>query len=266
MSNQFINVSEEEGLVWVELARPEVRNAFNPKMIKEITQCFKALSKKKAIRAIVLQGAGKSFCAGADLEWMKDMVKYSLAQNKKDSNVLYEMFEAIAECPHPVVGFVHGSAFGGALGLIACCDIVVAEAATQFCFSEVKLGLVPAVISDFVMRKSTVGLTMPWMMLGKVFDSKEAERMGLVHFSAAGEEAYSQLQGQILDLVGGAGPEAVKDTKKLVLNVQKMSAKKAKSETTKVIAARRVSAEGQAGLNSFLNKSVVPWKKEWKRN
>jgi methylglutaconyl-CoA hydratase len=134
---KLIAVSESKNIATVRLNRPEIRNAFNPQMINEITSVFKALAKRKDIRAVVLRGEGASFCAGADLNWMKEMVNYKLAKNKKDSEELFNMFAAIDVCPHPVIGLVHGHAMGGALGLIACCDYVVAEENTQFCFSEV---------------------------------------------------------------------------------------------------------------------------------
>ncbi|MGZ3744919.1 MAG: enoyl-CoA hydratase-related protein, partial [Pseudobdellovibrionaceae bacterium] len=148
----FVEVKEAAQVAYIKLNRPDIRNAFDPSMIADITQAFFDLDKRRDLRAIVLQGEGKVFCAGADLKWMKEMVKYSLEQNKEDSLQLFAMFEAIATCSLPVLGLVQGAAFGGALGLVACCDYVIADPRAQFCFSEVKLGIVPAVISAFVHR------------------------------------------------------------------------------------------------------------------
>lgn len=258
-----IRMHDFEGVAEVILARPDLRNAFNPEMIAEITAVFKALAKRKDLRAVVLRGEGKSFCAGADLGWMKEMVKYSLAKNKKDSEKLYEMFAAIDACPLPVIGLVQGAAFGGALGLIACCDIVIAEEQTQFCFSEVKLGLVPAVISHFVLKKTSLGLVSPLMLLGRVFSCAEAERAGLVH-SVVGLADLELTKNALLNQFGEVGPEAVRETKKLIHKLHGLTPPKSKAETTKVIAARRVSAEGQEGLQSFFDKKTPLWKTQWR--
>jgi methylglutaconyl-CoA hydratase len=263
MSFKNIFLSDQNSVVEVILNRPEVRNAFNPEMIQEITKAFKDLAKRKDLRAVVLKGEGKAFCAGADLNWMKQMVKYSLAKNKSDSQRLFEMFQAISDCPHPVVGLVHGSVFGGAVGLAACCDIVITETQTQFCFSEVKLGLVPAVISHFVLQKIPLGLTMPWMMLGRVFSAPEAQAMGLVHFIVP-ETQFESMKNIILNQFGEAGPEAVRETKKLIKKVPSLTVSKAKMETTGLIARRRVSAEGQEGLKAFLDKKSPEWKSLWR--
>ena len=142
-----IVVSEMNHVAYVKLHRPEVRNAFNPEMISEITETFLSLNSRKDLAAVVLQGEGKAFCAGADLSWMQEMVNFSKEQNLSDSKKLFEMFDAIFSCELPVVALAQGSVFGGALGLLACCDYVIAEIGTQFCFSEVKLGLAPATVS-----------------------------------------------------------------------------------------------------------------------
>ena len=147
----LLKFSEHKNIATVCLNRPEVHNAFNNELIAELTQVFSELSLRKDIRAIVLRGQGKSFCAGADLQMMQATKQFSIQQNQQDANALFSMFEAIAECPLPIIGVVHGAAFGGALGLISVCDVVICEEKTKVCFSEVKLGLVPAVISGFVL-------------------------------------------------------------------------------------------------------------------
>lgn len=258
-------VTELDHVVYVKLHRPEVRNAFNPEMISEITQLFLQLAGRKDLIAVALQGEGKAFCAGADLSWMKEMVNYNYNQNLEDSEKLYEMFRSIESCPTPVIGVVHGSIFGGALGLIACCDYVVAETNTQFCFSEVKLGLVPAVISSFILRKVPRGLVQPLMMSGQVFTSARGLQMGLIHdvFELNAEQDVShQLNhelSKILHIFKSNGREAVRVTKKLVVTVEAQSLQDQKTTSTQVIAERRVSLEGQEGLRAFLEKRPPSW-------
>lgn len=256
---KFIVVSELNHVAYLKLHRPEVRNAFNPEMISEITNIFLELAKRTDLRAIALTGEGKAFCAGADLNWMKEMVNYSFAQNQEDSLKLFEMFEAMNNCPLPIVGLVHGAVFGGALGLIACCDYVIAEEETQFCFSEVKLGIAPAVISAFVMKKAVVGKVRPYMLSGVIFNSAQADSMGLVNEIVTHEDGPKALQRMVHHFLI-CGPEAVCETKKLLNKLASLNWTEQKSATSKVIAERRVSAEGQEGLVSFLEKRDASWK------
>ena len=256
---KFILLEECGFYAKVTLNRPEIRNAFNPDMIKEITLVFKSLAKRKDIRCVVLTGEGKSFCAGADVNWMKEMVKYSLLQNKKDSEKLFDMFQAIYSCPLPVIAFAKGAAFGGALGLLACCDMVAVSEDCQFAFSEVKLGISPAVISHFVLQKTTLGQAMPWMLSGKTFSAKEAQWLGLAHIICKNEE-ISNYEIILAALFKETGVEAVQETKKLLQKMKGLSPAKAKLATTKVIAKRRASKEGQEGLKAFLEKRSPSWR------
>lgn len=255
-----ILVSENSQVLTVTLNRPDLRNAMDPQMIQELTVAFTGFAKRKDIRAVVLKGAGQVFCAGADLNWMKSMAKFTKPQNKKDSEKLFNMFQAIASCPHPVISEVHGAVYAGGLGLIAASDIVVADKGTKFCFSEVKLGLVPAVISHFVLQKTTLGAANPWMLTGKVFGTVEAQSLDLVHFST---DSVSASTNDLLTQLLESGPEAVRETKKLLKALQTASPAQAKTKTTSVIAERRVSAEGQEGLQSFLNKRPPSYRKTW---
>ncbi|AZZ38016.1 enoyl-CoA hydratase [Bdellovibrio sp. qaytius] len=238
----------------VELNKPELKNAFNPEMISEITEIFQKLSKDKTVRAVVLKGAGTAFCAGADLNWMKSMVDFSFEQNIKDSEKLWDMFEAIALCEAPVIGLVHGAAFGGALGLIAACDYVIADEATKYCFSEVKLGLSPAVISSFILRKCADSQVRPYMLNAEIFDSHTAQRLGLVHVIKNIEDGLTEARK-----FSNLGLEAIRETKKLLNNIEisKYGSSWAtqKKLTTTVISERRMSKEGQERLKGFLNKS-----------
>lgn len=255
----FVVVTEMNQVAYVKLHRPEVRNAFNPEMIAEITKTFVELESRQDLRAVVLQGEGKVFCAGGDLNWMKEMVNFSFDQNIEDSLKLFAMFEAIAQCSLPVIGLVHGAAFGGALGLIAACDEVVAEEGTQFCFSEVKLGIAPAVISAFVNRKAVPGKVRPLMLSATVFNAHTAQQVGLVTEVVPVGEGHTVLQ-KVLHNYSQCGPEAVRETKKLLNSLNSMTWDQQKKATAKVIAERRASPEGQEGLKSFLEKREPTWR------
>lgn len=256
----FVKVTENNAVATIELSRPEVRNAFDPTMIADITKAFEDLEKRKDIRVVILRGSGKVFCAGADLQWMKAMVNYTIDENREDSLNLYKMFETIRTCTLPVIGLVQGAAFGGALGLVACCDYVISDSATQFCFSEVKLGIAPAVISSFILRKAPGGKIRHSLISGTVFTAQQAFEAGLVHemapvadFDARAEVIVAQYKE--------CGPEAVRHTKALVNMLPSLSWIEQKEQTVQLIAERRVSAEGQEGLKSFLEKRSPHWRK-----
>lgn len=255
----FVEVKETAQVAYVKLNRPDIRNAFDPSMIADISKTFKDLSARPDLRAIVLQGEGKVFCAGADLNWMREMVSYTLEQNKEDSLKLFAMFEAIAQCSLPVIGLVQGAAFGGALGLVACCDYVMADPQTQFCFSEVKLGIAPAVISAFIQRKAVAGKVRHLMMSGIVFNSQQAFEAGLVNEVVSVPDFTPRLD-HLLKQYKECGPEAVRATKKLLNDLQELSWEDQKKRTSGLIAERRVSAEGQEGLKSFLEKRSPTWR------
>jgi methylglutaconyl-CoA hydratase len=255
---KFIQISEKDNFITLTLNRPDVRNAFNPEMISELKSAFQKMSTQKNLRAVIIKGEGKSFCAGADLGWMKDMVQYSLAENKKDSLDLFSMYESIDQCPIPVISVVHGAAFGGALGIIACSDYVLSEEKTQFCFSEVKLGIAPAVISAFVLKKANLGLVQPLMLSGKVFSAADANRIGLVHDIGDDENLPDKLDA-VINSFRLAGPAAVRATKALLNSMSQLNWQQQKERTTDLISQLRVSQEGQAGLQSFLEKRETPW-------
>lgn len=259
-----LSVKKENSVALVTLDRPDVRNAFNPEMIVEITKAFKDIQKDKSVRAVVLSGYGSHFCAGADLDWMKSMAKYTLAQNQKDAEKLYAMFSAIRDCDAPVIGKIHGAAFGGALGLISVCDVVLAESKTLFCFSEVKLGLAPAVISGFVSKKMRNSDLHRYFLTGSVFHADEAKSSGLIHIVVESPQLLDQATEAFLENeVLAAGPIATRETKKLLRVLESHPTEaKLKATTTKLIAKLRVSPEGQEGLKSFLEKRSPAWRKQ----
>lgn len=258
---QTVKVGRRGHVATVSLNRPDVRNAFHPRMIAELTRVFTDdLNRDSSLRAVVLRGEGKAFCAGADLGWMKSMVDYTLEENQTDSEKLFEMFAALRACPVPVIGRVHGFVMGGALGLTAVCDIVAAEAQTRFCFSEVKLGLAPAVISPFVLEKMHASYAHRYMLTGELFAVDEARAAGLVHFVGAETDIDAFISDTVKVIVEN-GPEAVRSTKGLLrLNREASNWDKWKSQTSRVIAERRVSPEGQEGLRGFLEKRSPSWK------
>lgn len=252
-------IDSKNGIVTVSLNRPEVRNAFDAAMILELTNQFRSFqSAGTELRAVVLKGEGKTFCGGADLASMKAMVELTYAENVQDAQRLYELFQAIEECPLPVIGVAHGAAFGGALGLLSVCDFVLAAKGTQFCFSEVRLGISPAVISAFILKRISRAQVAPYMNLGIAFDTTAALRMGLIHQEADEAKLSGDLE-VILEQVRKNGPLAMRATKALLKEVPSLASESAKSWGTGLIASLRVSAEGQEGLRSFLEKRSPNW-------
>lgn len=255
---KYIQVEDKENIRTIRLQRPGLHNAFNPEMIEELTQAFNQVNQDSTIKAVVLSGEGKSFCAGADLTWMKSMVNYTLEENKKDSLKLFDMFAALRNCAAPVISHVHGNVFGGGLGLVAASDIVLAEHETKFCFSEVKLGLAPAVISPFVIQRVNESFAREWMLTAKVFTSDEALEGELINFTGSTEEVQ-EYKEQLLKRLRNSGVEAVRATKQLLNDSKSLTWQERREKTAQVIAERRVSAEGQEGLASFFEKRKPNW-------
>jgi len=244
------NLASDASIKVVTLNRPDVKNAFHPAMIQEITETFQKINQDSKIKAVILNGEGTAFCSGADLNWMKEMVQYSFEENVADSEKLWAMFEAVAFCSAPVIGVVHGAVFGGALGLVAACDYVFSEVQTKFCFSEVKLGLAPAVISSFVLRKISDAHARALMISADVFTTEKAQAIGLTHSSFNGAADLIALSKSI----SANGIEAMKETKKLLNDIKKADWPTQKKLTTKVISERRMSSEGQERLKKFVEK------------
>lgn len=251
---EFIKVNKTQDVFEIRLNRPDKRNAFHPQMIRELTEAFEQANACTESKLVFLTGEGPSFCAGADLGWMKSMVDYTFEENQKDSKELFKMFETAKNCRLPVIGKVHGHVMGGALGLVAICDMAAAVAGTKFCFSEARLGLVPAVISPFVLNKMNASKARFLMITAELFQEQMAYDSGLVEFvgdEAQVDEYLSALVANIKKL----GPQAVMETKKLISFVENNNWEDVREQATKVIAQRRVSDEGQARLKGFLNKA-----------
>lgn len=243
----------------VRLNRPDVHNAFNEQMIQELHAAFTTLGKDASIRAIVLRGTGKSFCAGADLNWMRKMVNYTFTENVQDAHALAAMLRMIHDCPKPVIAAVHGAAFGGGVGLLAACDIVIATENGSFCLSEVKLGLLPAVISPFVLQKIGAGSARRYFLTAERFSAATALEIGLISEVVVDAETLDARIEALVDLIIGNGPEAVAQCKQLLSHLCNHDWNRATDITTKMIAERRASVEGQEGMHAFLEKRSPAW-------
>ena len=258
MKYETIEIQKENNVATIFLNRPDVHNAMNEKLMTELTSCFKNLCKDEKTRVIVLTGKGKSFCAGADLNWMKSMAKYSMKENIADSKILLNLYEEIYSCPKPVIARVNGHAFGGGIGLFAACDIVIAIPDCKFAFSEVKLGIIPAVISTYVVRRIGRFNMRRLFITGERFDSNYAKEIGLIDFVAS-EKEFNEVVKKYIDILLSSGPNAISEVKKLVKSYEKMDLDKYKEHTVKKISELRVSDEGQEGINAFLEKRKSKW-------
>lgn len=251
----------EQGVATLTLNRPDIHNAFNDEMIYEIIQVFKEYEKDDKVRVVLLKGNGKSFCAGADLNWMKKMKDYSMEQNIEDSKNLAKMFRTINDFPKPVIGRIHGAALGGGSGLVAVCDYVIADKKTIFGFTEVLLGLIPAVISPYVIAKIGETHARATFLSGKRFDANKAMTMGLIHEIEDGDEEIEYYLEKAVGNFLKAGPIAASEAKKLVKEVVNFGNDlDAKTKyTCEAIANRRIHSEGQEGMNALLEKRKPNW-------
>jgi methylglutaconyl-CoA hydratase len=257
---RFLTLSVENQVARVTLNRPDVHNAFNPELIEELRTTFTALAQQAPVdvRAIVLAGNGKSFCAGADVNWMSESLRYTEEQNVADAHHMASMFHAINRCPAPVIGRVHGAALGGGVGLAAVCDVVVAEESTIWALSEVKLGLAPAVISPYVLAKIGRSHARALFLTGERFDTQRAIRIGLAHKSAPLESLDGEVE-KIASQVLQSAPHGIARAKELIELVPSLAPEEATQLTAETIAALRVSPEGQEGLRAFLEKRKPEW-------
>ncbi len=251
-------INKADGVVEVWMNRPELHNAFNAELIDEMIQTFQSF---KDERLIILSGRGASFCAGADLNWMKAMKNYSKEENFQDSKKLAKMFSTINDCNIPVIGRINGHALGGGVGLVSVCDHVIAVEEALMGFTEVRLGLIPAVISPYCISKIGESSARSWMLSGERFNALEAKRMGLVHdVVAVGGDLDAKVE-EIKKRFLAAGPIATKEAKRLVREVVK-SLKNSEDYTCQMISERRISEEGQEGMRALLEKDKPQWMKK----
>ena len=255
---ETITCSSKDKIATITLNRPEVHNAFNEVMIAELTEIFKKISEDDGVRVVVLTGNGKSFSAGADLNWMKKMIDFSYEQNLDDSLKLAELFYLMYSLPKPTIARVNGAAIGGGTGLVAVCDIAIASEKAKLSLSEVKLGLVPACISPYVIRKVGEGRCRAFFLSGERLTADRASELGLVNRVVPPEELDQAVHEKAAQLVS-SGPEALAMCKELLKNVPGMEFERAKTYTADMIASMRIGDEGQEGMNAFLEKRKPRW-------
>jgi methylglutaconyl-CoA hydratase len=258
-SYKTIAVDVRNAVARVTLARPDVHNAFNETLIAEMTQALSRLDSDAAVRAVVLLGEGRSFCAGADLNWMKRMAGYGRAENLADARTLATMLETLHRMGKPTIARVHGPDFGGGVGLVACCDIVVAAPEATFSLSEVKLGLIPATIGPYVVEAIGARQARRYFLSAERFTAAEALRIGLVHEIVPQDELDARIN-DLLDALLAAGPRAQGEAKALIRAIAHRPIGDDVIEGTVLrIAAVRASAEGKEGVAAFLEKREPSW-------
>lgn len=258
MSFQFLSIDRRGAVEYVTLNRPDVRNAFNEHVIAELTVWARGAHADASLRVVVFSGAGKVFSAGADAAWMAKMAGYSHEDNVRDATAGAEMFLAINSVPAIVIGRVHGAALGGGSGLAAVCDIVVTESTAVFGFTETKLGILPAMISPYVIQKIGISAARELFLTGARFDAARAKEIGLVHAVVPAVKLDATV-GQYVSEALSASPTAVARAKALIPRVAGRGPADVIGITAEAIAAQRVSAEGQDGLNAFINKGKPGW-------
>ena len=252
-------ISRDGPVARVFLNRPDVRNAFNDGVIAELTAAFTGFAADDTLRAVVLGGHGKAFCAGADLSWMRAMADYTWEQNRADAQGLADMLHAIWACPVPVVGRVHGDCYAGGVGLAAVCDILVAAEGVNFCLSEAKLGLLPATIGPYVVKALGEQASRRYFTTAERFDAARAHALGFVHEVVPAEALDAKVDELVAALVAN-GPAAVRACKSLVQDVAGRAIDAGlRAETARRIADIRASAEGKEGVQAFLNKRKPSW-------
>lgn len=261
MNYNTIKYTKEENVGTISFNRPKIHNAFNSQVIDEMLSLFNQLADDDNLRVVVLTGEGKSFCAGADLNWMRSVVNQSFDENLDESNRLADLFYKIYSFPRPVIGKINGAAIGGGTGFVAVCDISVAAESAKFSFSEVKIGVVPACIGPYVIKKMGEGKSRELFITGERMDAKRAFDVGLVN-SYVADNKLDETVDSLVKLILSSGPKAVAMAKKLVSEVSSMSPDQFKPFTAEMIAKLRISDEGQEGMDAFLNKRKPNWVKD----
>lgn len=261
MNKKLLVEIDNRGLATLTLNRPELHNAFDDELIRELGQAFDDLAQNPEVRALVLTGNGKSFSAGGDLNWMQRMVDYSEEQNRNDAALLAAMLHKLDTFPAPTIARVQGAAFGGGVGLVSCCDMAVASERASFCLSEVKIGLLPATISPYVINAIGARQARRYFVTAERFSAERAREIGLVSEICA-EAELDRTLGELVNAVLGNGPRAVTMAKQLAMSMSnRVINTELQAQTSNLIAAVRVSPEGQEGLKAFLEKRAPNWTK-----
>ncbi|MFH1688238.1 MAG: enoyl-CoA hydratase-related protein [bacterium] len=258
MSYETIKYDIDGRIARVTFNRPGIHNAFNGTVITEMADVFDRIAGDDSLRVVLLTGQGKSFCAGADLNWMRGVIKQSFEENLAESNLLAELFWKIYTCRLPVIGRINGAAIGGGTGFVAVCDISIAARSAKFSFSEVKIGVVPACIGPYVVKKMGEGKARELFITGERMNGDRAYEVGLVNF-VVDDEQLDDAVNALIKSVLSSGPKAVAMAKNLVSAVPGMQPEQFKPFTAEMIAKLRVSDEGQEGMDAFLNKRKPNW-------
>jgi len=261
---ESIRLVVSEGIARVTLARPEARNAFNAETIEQLHDVFARITAADDVRAVVLAGEGKVFCGGADIGWMRESLELSFDANVADAERMSDMFRTIDNCPKPVIGQIHGAALGGGAGLAAVCDIAIAADDAIFGFTEVKLGIIPAVISPFVLAKIGASHARALFLTGERFDARRAKHIGLVHEVVPAVELGAAVE-HCLEELFTAGPAAVRAAKLLIRRVIDNDYDDSRAITARAIAQQRIGTEGQEGLRAFLERRQASFVKDLER-
>ena len=257
--SQALRISTQNRVATVVLSRPEVRNAFNDEVIAELSHAFTQLGEDPAVRAIVLMAEGPAFCAGADLNWMRRMADYSRDENVEDAGKLAFMLRTLYECPKPTIARVQGDVYAGGMGLVAACDMAVSVDTAHYCLSEVKIGLIPATISPYVIRAMGPRAAHRYFLTAERFTAAEALRIGFVHEVVVADQLDGVVDGWVHALCN-ASPHALRECKKLVQDVAEREINAALiAQTVRGIADIRASSDGKEGVQSFLQKRKPSW-------
>jgi len=256
----MINHEIKGSISTITLDNSRNHNAFSGLLIKDFTNMLEVINKNEEIRVVVLRASGQNFSSGADLNWMKSMVNSSEQVNEKDALLLAELLDKLNTLSKPTVALVQGRTYGGALGLLACCDIVISESSAQFCFSEVKLGLIPATIAPYVIQCIGSSAATRYFITAETFDTATAEQLRLVHI-CCDEGKLADAAEQVIECIQNNGPQAITAVKQLTQKIDAINPT-LKQETAKILASIRVSPEGQEGIKAFLEKRNPTWKEQ----
>ncbi|WP_169568574.1 enoyl-CoA hydratase-related protein [Sneathiella limimaris] len=250
-----------DGIATVTLNRPEVHNAFDEELIERLGDMFEDLGHQEGVRAVVVAAAGKSYCAGADLNWMKRAAGFTEEDNREDALLLGRMLKNLQDIPKPTIALVQGAAYGGGLGLVAACDIAVGVKAAKFCLSEVKLGLLPAVISPYVVEAIGIRASRRYFQTAEVFDAETAYRLGLLHELVEDVHDLAHVRDELIAQIMGNAPGAMADSKDLIYTVaDRPIEQELINETADRIASRRATEEAKEGISAFFEKRKPSWK------
>lgn len=262
MKFNFISLAMDEGIATLTLNRPEIHNAFDDAMIAELITALQTIEQNKDVRLMILRGNGKSFSAGADLNWMQKVIQYNYEENLQDAKQLAKLLNLLYHLHKPTIAVVHGAAFGGGVGLVSCCDIVIASEKASFCLSETRLGIIPAVISPYVLNAIGERSARRYFLTAERFDAEEALRIGLAHMVCTADELEKSVDHFIAQLFQNS-PTAVVAAKQLIAATSRGNIDSAMvDDTAHRIAVIRTSVEGQEGLRAFLEKRAPKWQQQ----